>query len=106
MNITIGQIGAFLTFLTGFIGALIYITNILNKIVERTLKPINDNIKQLDIAQCKNFLTGFLADMERGVKIDKVEIERAYEVYDHYINDLKQNSYMHKRWEEIMENKK
>ena len=38
--------------------------------------------------------------------VDEVEKERAYEIYDHYTNDLKQNSYIHKRWEELMEGKK
>ena len=65
------------------------------------LKPINDNIKQLDIGQCKNYLVRYLKDVEQGNKLDSVEIERAYEIFDHYTNDLKQNSYIHKRWEEL-----
>lgn len=106
MNITIGQIGTFLTFLVGFISAVVYLTNILKKAVEKALKPINANIKELDIGQCKNFLVRFLADVEKGKSLDQVEIERAYEIYDHYTNDLKQNSYIHKRWNELMEAKK
>lgn len=102
MNITIGQIGAFLTFLVGFISAIVYLSNVLKKVVESTLKPINNSIINIDISQCKNFLVRFLADVEQGNELDKVEIERAYEVYDHYTNDLKQNSYIHKRWNELM----
>ena len=105
-NITIGQIGAFLTFLVGFISAVIYLSNLLKKVLIKALKPINESIKELDISQCKNFLVRFLADIEQNNPIDEVEKERAYEIYDHYTNDLKQNSYIHKRWQELMEKEK
>ena len=105
-NITIGQLSAFLTFLMGFITALIYLSKILKKGFEKALKPINDNIKSLDVSQCKNFLVRFLADIEQGNELDKVEIERAYEIYDHYSNDLKQNSYIHNRWESLLDKMK
>ncbi|MGF2526165.1 hypothetical protein ACQUW0_28105, partial [Ralstonia pseudosolanacearum] len=78
----------------------------LKKTIKIELDPINDNLKQLDISQCKNFLVRFLADVEQGNELDKVETERAYEVYDHYTNDLKQNSYIHKRWHQLMEKEK
>lgn len=105
-NITIGQLSTFLTFLMGFITALIYLSKILKKGFEKALKPINDNIKSLDVSQCKNFLVRFLADVEQGNELDKVEIERAYEIYDHYSNDLKQNSYIHNRWESLLDKMK
>ncbi|MBO6243158.1 MAG: hypothetical protein J6O41_01125 [Clostridia bacterium] len=105
-NITLGQIGAFLTFLVGFIGAIKYLSNVIKTQLDKALKPINESIKELDISQCKNFLVDFLADVEQGKQLDEVEKERAYEIYDHYTNDLKQNSYIHKRWEELMGGKK
>ena len=105
MNITIGQISAFLTFIVGFISALVYLSNFMKKCLNKAFKPINDSIKNLDISQCKNFLVRFLADVEQGNELDKVEIERAYEIYDHYTNDLKQNSYIHQRWQELMDKK-
>lgn len=101
MNITLGQMSAFLTFLVGFISALVYLSKVLKKTIEKVLEPMNNNIKELDISQCKNFLVRYLKDVEQGNKLDQVEIERAYEIYDHYTNDLKQNSYIHKRWEEL-----
>ena len=106
MNITIGQISAFLTFIVGFISALIYLSNFMKKCLNKAFKPINDSIKNLDVSQCKNFLVRFLADVEQGNELDKVEIERAYEIYDHYTNDLKQNSYIHVRWEQLMKKEK
>ena len=106
MNITLSQLGTFLTFLVGFISALVYLSKILKKALEKALKPINEHMVSLDIGQCKNFLVRFLADVEKGKELDEVEVERAYEIYDHYTNDLKQNSYIHKRWKELMEKEK
>jgi len=100
-HITIGQISTFLALIVGLLGSVKYLSNELKKQVEKTLKPINDNIKELDVSQCKNYLVRYLKDVEQGNKLDEVEIERAYEIYDHYTNDLKQNSYIHKRWEEL-----
>lgn len=100
-HITIGQISTFLALIVGLLGSVKYLSNELKKQVEKTLKPINDNIKELDVSQCKNYLVRYLKDVEQNNKLDEVEIERAYEIYDHYTNDLKQNSYIHKRWEEL-----
>jgi len=100
-HITIGQISTFLALIVGLLGSVKYLSNELKKQVEKTLKPINDNIKELDVSQCKNYLVRYLKDVEQDNKLDEVEIERAYEIYDHYTNDLKQNSYIHKRWEEL-----
>ena len=100
-HITIGQISTFLALVIGLLGSVKYLSNELKKQVEKTLKPINDNIKELDVSQCKNYLVRYLKDVEQNNKLDEVEVERAYEIYDHYTNDLKQNSYIHKRWEEL-----
>lgn len=105
-HITIGQISTFLALIVGLLGSVKYLSNELKKQVEKTLKPINDNIKELDVSQCKNYLVRYLKDVEQNNKLDEVEIERAYEIYDHYTNDLKQNSYIHKRWEELEEKNK
>ena len=106
MNLTIGQISTFLAFLVGFISTTVYLYKIIQKVAKKTLEPINKSINNIDVSQCKNFLVRFLADVEQGNELDEVEIERAYEIYDHYTNDLKQNSYIHKRWEELIEKEK
>lgn len=105
-NITLGQIATILAFIVGLLGSVKYLSKEIKNQVNKTLEPINNSIKELDVGQCKNFLVRFLADVENGKILDQVEIERAYEIYDHYTNDLKQNSYIHKRWEELMEVKK
>ena len=107
MDITIGQISTFLGIIAGLIGSVGVIIAFLQKGLKKTIKneldPISQQINNLDISQCKNYLVRFLADVEQGNELDEVERERAYEIYDHYTNDLKQNSYIHKRWNELME---
>ena len=114
MDITISQIGAFLGLIAGIITSGSVIVVLMQKVLKKTIKnelepmsekieKISEDVKTLDTTQCKNFLVRFLADVEQGNELDEVEKERAYEVYDHYTNDLKQNSYIHKRWNELME---
>lgn len=72
------------------------------KVINKGLEPINRKIDKLDINQCKNFLVTFLKSVEKGEEMDEVEIQRAHEVYDHYVKDLKGNSYIHDKWERLM----
>lgn len=102
MKITIEEIGIFLTTLVTIISSIEFLTNRLKKQINNKLNPIIDNIKELDISQCKNFLVNFLSDIENNEEMDEIQNQRAYEIYDHYTNDLKQNSYIHKRWEKVM----
>lgn len=106
-NITISDIAVFLGLVAGIITSLGIILVPIQKILKNTIKieiePIKDDIKDLNIGQCKNYLVRFLSDVEHGKELDEVEKERAYELYDRYTNTLKQNSYIHKRWEELME---
>ena len=117
MDITLGQISTFLGLIAGLIASvssiMLFLQKSLKKVIKNEIEPmsiqinkINDNIKGLDVSQCKNFLVRFLADVEQGNELDEVEKERAYEIYDHYTNDLKQNSYIHKRWSQLMEKEK
>lgn len=72
------------------------------KVINKGFEPINRKIDKLDINQCKNFLVTFLKSVEKGEEMDEVEIQRAHEVYDHYVKDLKGNSYIHDKWERLM----
>lgn len=105
-NITIGQIIKFVIGLSSLIGALTIIITAVCKIYSRQVKkiidPLTNSIKEIDIAQCKNFLVRFLADVEQGNEIDEVERERAFEVYEHYIK-LGGNSYIHNKWSKLIE---
>lgn len=101
-EITLGQIANTLAFIVALVGSMSALLIGIKKIFSKQLEPINTTIKHLDINQCKNYLVRFLADVENKEKLDSVEIERAYEVYDHYTKDLNGNSYIHDKWERLM----
>ena len=112
-NVTIGQTIDFTLLIGSLISAVTVIVVSVNKVMDRQFKkrfePVTDEIinikndlKIMDIGQCKNFLVRFLKDKENGIELDPVEEQRAYETYDHYKNDLGQNSYIHDKWEKLM----
>lgn len=88
--------------LAGLITAVGVIVSKFNKIFDKKLEPINKSIMDLDEATCKNYLVTFLKGVEKGEKMDEVEVERAYEVYDHYSNVLHKNGYIHSKWNKLM----
>lgn len=92
--------------MTAIITIVTAITVVINKILKKMFKPINEKIDRLDIGQARNYLVDFLADIENGEHKDECQIERAYELYDHYTNDLKGNSYIHSKWEKVMKDRK
>lgn len=77
----------------------------IQKILKKMFEPINKKIDNLDVGQARNYLVNFLADVENGEKKDECQIERAYELYDHYTKDLHGNSYIHSKWQKVMERK-
>lgn len=88
--------------IAGAIGSITIICKFLQNVINKGFSPIYKKIDELDESQCKNYLVTFLKSVEKGEKMDEVEIQRAYEVYDHYTNDLKKNSYIHDKWEKLM----
>lgn len=74
----------------------------MQKILKRMFEPVNKKIDGLDLSQARNYLVDFLADIENGEKKDECQVERAYELYDHYTKDLHGNSYIHAKWEKVM----
>lgn len=101
-NLTLSDISLTLIFITSLIGSILAILKYIKIALDKQLAPLVSSIKQIDASQCKNYLVRFLADVERNTKISEVELERAYDAYQHYTNDLKQNSYIHSKWNKIM----
>ncbi len=64
------------------------------KDLSKTLTDIDDKLTKVDKETCKNFLVRCLADVERGDTMSETELERFNEQYDHYIDDLHQNTYI------------
>lgn len=90
----------------GFVTALTAIITALKKVLQIWLNNnINKKIDTLDVLICKLHIIDFLSDVENGVEKDDEQIKLAYEMYDHYSKDLKQNSYVHDKWNKVMNNK-
>lgn len=88
--------------IASFITAVSTILLAMHKILKKMFEPINNKIDGLDLSQARNYLVDFLADIENGEKKDECQVERAYELYDHYTKDLHGNSYIHAKWEKVM----
>lgn len=89
--------------IASFVTAVTTIIVAIKKILNKMFEPINKKIDNLDLGQARNYLVDFLADIENGEQKDECQIERAYELYDHYTHDLGGNSYIHNKWEKVME---
>ena len=71
--------------------------------INEKIDSLKDDIKILDVNQCKDVITSYISALEQNNHIDAIFEERAYEAMDRYTNVLHQNSYIHKRWEEVVD---
>ena len=112
-NLTMEQISVGILFIVGLIGGVKYlkteITNFFDKLLDSKFQTTNskiDNVakelRNLDVQTTRNFLVRYLADIERGQFIYDTEKEQFWKEYDHYIDDLKENSFI-KKWVERLE---
>lgn len=126
-QITIGQIFSIFAVLAGAIGSIGIVVgaivkfwkwvnkkemnpileeiNKLSSKMDNNYKNLNEKIDQLEISQCKDAIIDFISDVKSGKNVSAKE-ERAYEAYDKYTNVYHQNSYIHKLWEENIEDNK
>ena len=74
--------------------------------INEKIDSLKDDIKILDVNQCKDVITSYISALEQNNHIDAIFEERAYEAMDRYTNVLHQNSYIHKRWEEVVDKTK
>ena len=99
---TVNEVGELIIKTASFIGAVGVICAALGVMLNRLLKPIRDDLRREDVRSCRMFLVGFLCDLENGTDKNEVEWQLAHEIYDHYTNDLKENSYVHDKWERVV----
>lgn len=126
-RITIGQIFSIFAVLAGAIGSIGIVIGAIIKLwkwvnkkemnpileeinklsskMDNNYKNLNEKIDQLEISQCKDAIIDFISDIKSGKNVSAKE-ERAYEAYDKYTNVYHQNSYIHKLWEENIEDNK
>lgn len=96
-------IASFVTAITVILTALKKILNaILDNFFQEKIDPLFKSINKLDEHHCKDYLVNFLNKVKNGEIISEIDRKRAYEVYDHYTNDLHKNSYIHDEWEKYM----
>lgn len=99
---TVNEVSQLIITVASFIGALSVICTSFGLVVNWLLKPIRKELKREDVRSCRMFLVGFLCDVENGIEKDEVQWQLAHEIYDHYANDLKENSYIHDKWERVV----
>ena len=124
MKIAVEDITAFISVVAGVITGGLVIFKFVNSIVQKwicsLLKPVNDRIdesnriimarldanaeelKQMQLEQYKNFLTRYLADIERDTELTEIELERFNDIYAKYDN-LGGNSYVHRKIDKYKE---
>ena len=71
--------------------------------INEKIDSLKDDIKILDVNQCKDVITSYISALEQNNHIDAIFEERAYEAMDRYTNVFHQNAYIHKRWEEVVD---
>ena len=69
--------------------------------IKKDIAAIKDDNRTIDLGSCKNFLVTFISDLKRGEVKDEVEKERFWEVYNHYIDVLKENGYIKSAVDEL-----
>ena len=79
-----------------------FIVKWLDKRLKLMLEPLKNQIHKMDVKECRRFLIDFLIDIENGDIKDQVQWKFAYDVYDHYSNELKENSYVKDKWERVI----
>ena len=105
-SITLGDFGNVIIYVSSLLaaGAVIvkFTLSRLQKVINESLKPTNEKIdnlsvkvNQVDIDNSKNYLQQTFSALDAGEKLDSVAIQRFYEVYDHYTDDLHLNSWVH-----------
>lgn len=100
-NINLGQISVALLFIYALIDVIDKLhnkfKNPLKTIIKQEIEPLKIQMTKDRIDNLKNFIVKCLDDLEIGEDLGETTKERLGEALDTYSNELKQNSYIHKR---------
>lgn len=110
-SVTLGQIGLAITFLVGLGSGVAVLIKSIKKTLKTALKDdfdglnkkietMTERIEEVDLASCKSYLVRFLADVDKEREVDEIEIERFWELYQHY-ETIGGNSYIHRKVEQL-----
>ncbi|MBQ4526963.1 MAG: hypothetical protein II998_02715 [Clostridia bacterium] len=106
MEVLFDHIIYFAGLVTSCATILAFVIKWLNRKLGEILKPMQNQIHKMDVKECRRFLIDFLVDIENGISKNEVQQKFAHDVYDHYINDLKENSYVKDFWDRVYQPKK
>jgi uncharacterized protein YpuA (DUF1002 family) len=106
LEFTLSDIQSVLVFIASLstAGGIIakFATSSVKKIMSEQLAQTNQKIDyltakitQVDTDTTKNYIQQMISALDAGEPIDSVAIKRFYENYDHYVNDLHLNSWVH-----------
>ena len=98
-KITLGEVLSVVAFIGAFIGGFKTIKDTLVKTIDKTLKPINSKIDNLELSSIKTDLVNFMSSAERE-QVSREQIQNAYDLFDRY-HKLGGNSYIHDKWEKL-----
>lgn len=85
-----------------FAGAVTAISAVLKRFLKQLFSPLEKKLNDMDTRECRHFLVSFLCDIENGIAKDEVQWKLAHDTYDYYMNILKENSYVHDKWERVV----
>lgn len=100
MEITLGQIGTWLAFIVTFVGGIEFIVARINKVLDKKLEPIQEELRNSIIENLKTDLVNYQQIAKLG-KISETQKEDYYCKLDRYTN-MGLNSYIHKGHEELI----
>lgn len=121
-NITLSDIEGIIVVLIGLIGGLITLYTYIKKFITVSIKPelekiqseqkdadiklnekidsLDERVTRVDMQQTKNYLVRCLNDIDKGVISDS-ELERFWEQYKHYDQQLNLNGYIKSKVEKL-----
>lgn len=100
-NITLGQLQGVFIFIIALGGSVMTLTKSVSIAIKKGLQPINDNIEAVDRNATMNYLVARIEDIDNGKKLEGVSKKRFVDEYEHYIKDLKGNTYIHDEYERL-----
>lgn len=100
-DITLNQIKDIVLWLTAFGGGITILVKTVKNTISKAFKPIEDKIDKVDKNSTMNYLVRCMDDIDKGQKVDGVVRKRFIDQYEHYIHDLKGNSYVVEEYERL-----
>jgi len=114
-NLTLGQIGAALAFIVALITGIKFLNKTIKewinaavndrfKNLEKKIDEQDQKLNELDIDECRNYIILFISKVNNGDRIEDLELQRFYSLYEHYL-DKGENSFIKTKIEELKEKK-